>query len=90
MLASNGALSASELRAPFKVAQPTVSKHLKVLELAGLISREVEGRTHRFQLELAPMKEAEDWIIRHQEFWESTLERLQEFVCAMETPEDEE
>ena len=90
MLASNGALSASELHTPFKMAQPTVSKHLKVLELAGLISREVEGRTHRFQLELAPMKEAEDWIIRHQEFWEGTLKRLQEFVCRMETPENGE
>ncbi len=88
MLATSGALSANELRAPFDVAQPTVSKHLKVLEQAGLVRREIEGRTHRFQLQLAPMKEAEDWIVRHQKFWEGTLQRLHDFVQAMDGPEE--
>lgn len=60
MLAAEGALSASELRRPFDVAQPTVSKHLKVLERAGLIRREVSGRTHRFRIDAASMTEAED------------------------------
>ncbi len=80
MLAASGTLSAGELRAPFKVAQPTVSKHLKVLEQAGLVRREVDGRVHRFRLEAAAMAEAEDWIGRHKAFWERTLARLEEFV----------
>ena len=88
MLATRGSLSANELRAPFKVAQPTVSKHLKVLEQAGLVRREIEGRTHRFQLELVPIKEAEDWIVRHQKFWEGTLQRLHDFVQSADAPED--
>ncbi len=80
MLASDVALSANELRKPFNVAQPTVSKHLKVLERAGLIRREVAGRTHRFRLDAASMTEAEDWIKRHRAFWEGTLERLDAFI----------
>ena len=84
MLAMKGALSANELRAPFDVAQPTISKHLKVLEQAELISREVVGRIHRFQLELAPMKEADDWLTRHQLFWEGTLKRLDGFMDQMD------
>ena len=87
MLATGGALSASELRVPFDVAQPTVSKHLKVLEQAGLISRHVEGRTHRFRLQVAPMTAAEDWITRHKQFWEGTLNRLEAFVQTMEPAE---
>jgi len=75
-LAREGPRSASELRAPFDVAQPTISKHLKVLENAGLVAREIEGRVHRFRLERQPLDEAEGWISRHQKFWEGTLGRL--------------
>ena len=87
MLATEGSLSASQLCAPFSVAQPTVSRHLKVLEQAGLISRRVEGRTHRFQVQAAAIAEAGDWITRHQEFWDGTLDRLAAFVQATEKPE---
>ncbi|MEM7461526.1 MAG: metalloregulator ArsR/SmtB family transcription factor [Pseudomonadota bacterium] len=80
MLANKGAMSAGELQAPFKVAQPTISKHLKVLETAGLIRREIDGRVHRFHLEAAPLHEAEDWIARHREFWAGTLSQLEDFV----------
>lgn len=89
MLATRGALSASELRAPFAVAQPTISKHLKVLESSGLVEREISGRTHRFRLRSGAMKEAEDWISRHREFWEGTLQRLDSFVSNIGTPEDD-
>ena len=82
ILASAGPLSASEIRAPFQVAQPTISKHLKVLEAAGLVSRDIQGRVHRFRLETEPMKEAQDWIAKHRLFWEGTLKRLEEFVCS--------
>lgn len=80
MLATEGPSSANQLRAPFDVAQPTVSRHLKVLESAGLVKREVAGRVHRFHLVMAPMKEAEDWIARHEAFWQGTLQRLEAYV----------
>ncbi|MEO0911607.1 MAG: metalloregulator ArsR/SmtB family transcription factor [Pseudomonadota bacterium] len=79
-LASGGAQSATELRAPFDAAQPTISKHLKVLEQAGLIRRRIEGRTHRFEIESTKMAEAEAWIADQRTFWEGTLKRLEAFV----------
>lgn len=82
MLARNGAQSANQLRAPFNVAQPTISKHLKVLETAGLVRREVTGRVHLFHLETDPLQQAEDWIASHRNFWEGTLRRLDRFVSA--------
>ncbi|MCG8692026.1 MAG: metalloregulator ArsR/SmtB family transcription factor [Minwuiales bacterium] len=88
MLATEGPRSANELHAPFDVAQPTISKHLKVLERAGLVTREVEGRIHRFRLEMAPMKEAEDWIARHEAFWKGTLKRLDDYLTGTGEPEE--
>lgn len=88
MLAMKGAQSASELRAPFNAAQPTISKHLKVLEQAGLVTREIEGRTHRFALQCAPMADAVSWIERHRAFWEGTLEGLEAFVVAKNGQDD--
>lgn len=89
MLATGGALSAGELRAPFNAAQPTISKHLKVLESSGLIGREIQGRVHRFRLQTGAMREAEDWIARHREFWEGTLQRLEAFVADDTLSDDE-
>ena len=80
MLARRGALTAGELGAPFDISQPTASKHLRVLERAGLLSRQIEGRTHRFRLDPKRLDEAQDWISRHQEFWEGTLERLADLL----------
>ncbi len=87
MLARNGAQSANELRTPFNVAQPTISRHLKVLETAGLVRLEITGRVHLFHLETAPLREAEDWIASHRSFWEGTLRRLDLFVGTLD-PED--
>ena len=89
MLAKGGALSANEIRKPFNVAQPTISKHLKVLEKAGLVHREVVGRNHHFRLEAEPMKDAEDWIGQQRKFWTGTLERLEAFVQTMDLDEEE-
>jgi DNA-binding transcriptional ArsR family regulator len=80
MLSRRGELTASELGAPFDISQPTASKHLRVLEEAGLLSRRVDGRTHRFQLVDRRLRDAESWISRHRDFWEGTLERLQDLV----------
>ncbi|GLR69771.1 ArsR/SmtB family transcription factor [Agaribacter marinus] len=90
ILAGQGASTASELLAPFDVAQPTISKHLKVLEKAGLVRREVEGRIHRFELVTNPMDEAESWISRHKQFWEGTLSRLDTFVDQLEKPSNKQ
>ena len=80
MLSRHGALTASELGTPFDISQPTASKHLRVLERAGLLTRSVDGRTHRFRLVERRLKEAEEWIERHRVFWEQTLDRLEDFV----------
>jgi DNA-binding transcriptional ArsR family regulator len=68
--------SASELGRRFRSAQPTISKHLKVLELAGLVERRIDGRTHRFRLRQPPLQEAGAWIARHQAFWTGAMAQL--------------
>ena len=75
-LARGESRSAGELGRQFSSAQPTISKHLKVLEQAALIERTVEGRVHRFRLRRKPLANAERWIVRHQAFWTGAVERL--------------
>jgi DNA-binding transcriptional ArsR family regulator len=79
-LASGEARSAGELGRQFHSAQPTISRHLKVLESARLIERTVEGRVHRFRLRRKPLQEVGDWIARHQEFWTGAVDRLEELL----------
>jgi len=80
MLAANGPLSASELGEPLDMAQPSVSKHLKVLEKSGLTRRRVTGRVHRFELAMAPMKSAQSWMSRQQAFWNGALDGLEQYL----------
>lgn len=87
ILATEGTQTASALQRPFDVAQPTISKHLKVLEKAGLVERKIIGRTHRFCLETAPMEEAMAWIARHKAFWDGALSQLENYL---DTPSDSE
>ena len=75
-LARGRARSAGELGRRFRSAQPTISRHLKVLERAGLVQRTVEGRVHRFRLHQRKLEEARGWIARHQAFWEGAVDRL--------------
>ena len=84
MLATNGPCSATEIHAPFNVAQPTISKHLKVLERAGLVKRHIEGRVHHFEMSVETMAEAQDWMARHESFWKGTLNRLDGFLSKLE------
>jgi len=85
LLAQNGECSASELGAPFGFAQPTISKHIKVLERAGLVERRVEGRSHKFKLVPVPLDEADAWIERHRAFWEGTFKQLDAYLKKEET-----
>ncbi len=75
-----GGASVGELAAPFAVSAPAISKHLKVLERARLLSREKDGRIHRCRLEPAPMHEAAAWIEYHRRFWEDRLDELERYL----------
>ena len=75
-----GDSSVGELAEPFEMSLPAVSKHLKVLETAGLIEREVEGRVHRCQLNAAAMKDAADWIEHYRRFWEAQFDALARYL----------
>src|ERR1700739_470939 len=75
-LAQGEARSAGELGRQFRSAQPTISKHLKVLERAGFIERTIEGRVHLFRLRREPLQDAGGWIARHQAFWAGAVEQL--------------
>jgi DNA-binding transcriptional ArsR family regulator len=72
--------SAGELGAHFRSAQPTISRHLKVLEGARLIERSVEGRVHRFRLRREALARAGDWIRRHQAFWNGAVDQLEHLL----------
>jgi DNA-binding transcriptional ArsR family regulator len=76
VLARGRPRSASDLGRRFRSAQPTISKHLKVLEDAGLVTRVIEGRVHLFQLRRKPLRDAEGWLSRHQSFWTGAVAQL--------------
>jgi DNA-binding transcriptional ArsR family regulator len=76
VLARGEPRSAGDLGRRFRSAQPTISKHLKVLEEAGLVVRTVEGRVHRFTLRRKPLRDAEQWLARHQAFWSGAVTQL--------------
>ena len=88
MLASvaRGERTVTELAEPFDMSLAAVSKHLKVLERAGLVSRTREGRVHRLRLEAAPLEEAAVWISFYQKFWAGQLDSLGEFLQSVERP----
>lgn len=79
-LSGGEARSAGELGARFRSAQPTISRHLRVLERARLIERQVEGRVHRFRLRREPLERAGDWIERHQAFWTGAVDQLEQLL----------
>ena len=70
----------SDLAEPHDVSLPAISKHLRVLEDAGLVTVEPEGRVHRVQLEGRPLSEAFGWLTRYRIFWEERLDRLAEHL----------
>jgi DNA-binding transcriptional ArsR family regulator len=79
-LARGETRSAGELGRQFRSAQPTISRHLRVLERAGLIERRVEGRIHRFRLRREALHEAQTWLARHQAFWTGALDQLEQLL----------
>ena len=77
-----GEKSIGELAAPFEMSFAGASKHVKVLEEAGLIARRKQGRTHLISIEAKPLEEAERWLRQWEKFWSSRLDRLQALVEA--------
>lgn len=75
-----GSLRVSEIAAPFEISLNAVSKHLKQLERARLLRREVRGREHYCSLDAAPIGEAEAWAAEYREFWERRLDALEQLV----------
>ncbi len=73
---ATGEATVNELAAPFAISQPAISKHLKVLERAGLISRSREAQRRPRKLEPRPLAEATDWIERYRRIWEANYKRL--------------
>jgi len=80
-----GETSVTELGTPFEMSMPAVSKHLKVLERAGLIARGREAQWRPCRLEPGPLKEAASWIEEYRRFWESSLDRLEDYLRKMKS-----
>lgn len=80
-LARGETRSAGELGRHFRSAQPTISKHLKVLEQAGIVERKVEGRVHQFRLRRKALEQAGRWIARHQAFWDGAVDQLDRLLA---------
>jgi DNA-binding transcriptional ArsR family regulator len=71
-----GEATVTELAAPFAMSQPAISKHLKVLERAGLVSRGRDAQRRPCRLEASPLKEATDWLENYRSYWEESFHRL--------------
>lgn len=75
-----GEASVTELAEPFDISLPGISKHLKVLERAGLIARGREAQWRPCRLEAAPLRDAADWLEHYRRFWEASFDRLDEYL----------
>jgi DNA-binding transcriptional ArsR family regulator len=77
---AEGEASVNELAEPFEMTLPAVSKHLKVLEHAGLIERRRQAQWRPARLEAGPLKEIADWLDQYRRFWEGSFDRLDEYL----------
>ena len=77
---AQGEARVTELAEPFQVSLPAISKHLRVLERAGLLAQERDGRVRRCRLVAKPMRDAAGWIGRYQLFWERQLDSLAQYL----------
>lgn len=80
----HGDASVAELAEPFAMSQPAISKHLKVLEHAGLVSRRQVGTARYSHLEAQPLKEATEYMERYRRFWKTTFDRLDAALAAFQ------
>jgi DNA-binding transcriptional ArsR family regulator len=87
---ADGEKSVKELARPFKMTLPAVTKHLKVLQRAGLISQGRQAQWRPCRLRAAPLKKASDWIEQYRQFWEESLDRLEQYLRTLQNDTDNE
>lgn len=87
---SKGEASVTELAKPFKISLPAVSKHLKVLERAGLIGRGREAQWRPCRLDATPLRDVAVWLGSYRQFWEESFERLDEVLAEVQKGQREE
>jgi DNA-binding transcriptional ArsR family regulator len=80
---ADGDLAVNELRTPFRVSQPAISRHLKVLEASGLISRSRRATARLSHLEAEPLRDATEWLARYREFWDQRYDQLDELLATL-------
>lgn len=73
-------MSVMELATPFKMSKPAITKHLKVLEKAGLLRRQIVGRVHRCRLAPQPLGEVAEWIAFYEKFWNAKFDALDKYL----------
>ena len=83
---ARGDQSVTRLARPYHMSLPAVSKHLRVLEKAGLIRRRRYGRVHQLKLEAEPLKRAAEWVEKYRHFWEGSLDRLAAYLEKTKKP----
>ncbi|HET6567011.1 MAG TPA: metalloregulator ArsR/SmtB family transcription factor [Rhodothermales bacterium] len=82
-----GEASVTELAEPFEVSLPAISKHLKVLERAGLIERGREAQWRPCRLQAGPLKEVENWVEQYRRFWDESFSRLDDYLKELQAKE---
>jgi DNA-binding transcriptional ArsR family regulator len=85
---ASGDRCVTDLARPYSMSLPAVSKHLRVLERAGLVRRRRCGRVHSLKLQAEPMKQASQWIEEYRRFWEGSLDRLDEYLKQLQAKEE--
>jgi DNA-binding transcriptional ArsR family regulator len=85
---ASGEASVLELAEPFSMTQPAVSKHLKVLERAGLIARGREAQWRPCRLAAGPLKDAADWLDHYRRFWDESFDRLEDYLRELQKKDD--
>jgi DNA-binding transcriptional ArsR family regulator len=86
---AGGDATVTELAAPFSVSQPAISRHLKVLEHAGLISRRRRATARLSRLEAQPLQDATRWLARYQAYWQDSHDRLDELLIRLQDREED-
>jgi DNA-binding transcriptional ArsR family regulator len=84
---TSGEASVTELAEPFEMSLPAISKHLKVLERAGLIARGRDAQWRPCRLDAGPLKEVADWVDHYRRFWEESFDRLDEYLSELKEKE---
>jgi DNA-binding transcriptional ArsR family regulator len=88
MRLAQGEATVNELAAPFDISLPAISRHLKVLEAAGLITRTRSAQLRPCRIEIGPLKEIADWVDRYRGFWDQSFDRLDTFLAAAKGKDD--